>query len=65
LRSFGRRRPPPTPRQVEQSATNLPHREKYLQLVLGFLRNFVDLQQQLIDDVERELGTPRRKTRAG
>ena len=44
----------------EESATRLPHRQKYLQLALGFLRGFVELHEQLIDEVERELGAPQR-----
>jgi DNA-binding PadR family transcriptional regulator len=43
--------------ESEQSATDLPHRERYLRLAIGFLRGFVDLHAQLIDEVERELGT--------
>ena len=38
-----------------QTATRLPHREKYLQLANDFLRAFVDLHEHLIDKVEREL----------
>jgi DNA-binding PadR family transcriptional regulator len=44
----------------EQTAKDLPHRQKYLQLVIDFLRSFVDLHEQLVDDVEREFGAPRR-----
>lgn len=40
---------------AERGATQLPHREKYLRLAFSFLRRFVELHQQLIDDVEREL----------
>jgi len=40
---------------AEQRATELPHREKYLLLVTGFLRRLVDLHADLVDDVEREL----------
>jgi DNA-binding PadR family transcriptional regulator len=43
----------------EHSAALLPHREKYLRLVLGFLRHFVDLHEQLVDKVERELAEKR------
>ena len=43
----------------EQRARELPHREKYLLLATGFLRRFLDLHAQLIDEVERELAPPR------
>jgi DNA-binding PadR family transcriptional regulator len=33
----------------------LPHRQKYLALVNDFLRRFVDLHADLVDEVEREL----------
>jgi DNA-binding PadR family transcriptional regulator len=39
----------------EQTARKLPHREKYLLLVLDFLRGFVDLHEHLVDTAEREL----------
>ncbi|HZO95760.1 MAG TPA: hypothetical protein VFB42_00155 [Gaiellaceae bacterium] len=42
----------------ERSARELPHREKYLLLVLGFLRRLLDLHERLVDDVERELAAP-------
>jgi DNA-binding PadR family transcriptional regulator len=45
--------------EADERAAGLPHREKYLRLVTGFLRGFVDLHEQLIDDVERELGDGR------
>jgi DNA-binding PadR family transcriptional regulator len=40
---------------VDRGASQLPHREKYLLLVFGFLRRLLDLHQELIDQVEREL----------
>jgi DNA-binding PadR family transcriptional regulator len=40
---------------AERSAKDLPHRAKYLLLVTGFLRRFVELHEELVDDVEREL----------
>jgi DNA-binding PadR family transcriptional regulator len=40
----------------ERSARQLPHREKYLLLVTGFLRQLLDLHLDLIDQVELELG---------
>jgi DNA-binding PadR family transcriptional regulator len=45
----------------ERTAGDLPHREKYLLLVLDFLRGFVDLHEQLVDEVERVFPAPRRK----
>jgi PadR family transcriptional regulator, regulatory protein AphA len=41
------------------AAQELPHRSKYLLLVNGFLRRFVDLHLDLVDEVERELGPDR------
>ena len=43
--------------ESERSARRLPHREKYLRLVTGFLRRFLDLHDELVDDVERELAS--------
>ena len=40
---------------AEESAHELPHREKYLLLVTGFLRRFLQLHLDLVDEVEREL----------
>ena len=42
--------------EAEASAALLPHRHKYLILVIGFLRKLLDLHLELVDDVERELG---------
>jgi DNA-binding PadR family transcriptional regulator len=45
--------------RLEESAAvaeALPHRRKYLLLVNGFLRRLVALHQDLVDEVERELG---------
>ena len=42
---------------AERRATDLPHREKYLRLVTGFLRRFLELHEELLDDVERELAS--------
>ena len=39
----------------DRSAVGLPHREKYLRLVNGFLRGLLDLHEELVDDAEREL----------
>ena len=38
-----------------EAAGALPHRAKYLLLINGFLRRLVDLHEELVDDVEREL----------
>ena len=46
----------------EQTASSLPHREKYLRLVIDFLRGLLDLHEQLVDDAERELD-PKTRTR--
>lgn len=40
---------------AEESAHQLPHREKYLLLVTGFLRRLLQLHLDLVDEVEREL----------
>jgi DNA-binding PadR family transcriptional regulator len=40
---------------TERTASELPHREKYLLLAVDFLRRLLDLHEQLVDDVEREL----------
>jgi DNA-binding PadR family transcriptional regulator len=39
---------------AERSAAGLPHREKYLVLVTSFMRRFLELHLELIDEVERE-----------
>jgi hypothetical protein len=43
-------------RDAERGARELPHREKYLLLVAGFMRDYIDLHLKLVDRVERELG---------
>jgi DNA-binding PadR family transcriptional regulator len=40
---------------AEQRARDLPHREKYLLLVIGFLRGLLELYAEFVEDVEREL----------
>jgi DNA-binding PadR family transcriptional regulator len=42
---------------AELRARDLPHREKYLRLATGFLRGFLDLHEQLLEEVERELAS--------
>jgi DNA-binding PadR family transcriptional regulator len=39
----------------ERSAKALPHREKYLLLVISFLRRYCDLHLDLVEEVDREL----------
>ena len=41
--------------ETEAAAHAFPHREKYLLLVVGFLRRLLDLDLELVDEVEREL----------
>lgn len=51
---------------AERTAKGLPHREKYLLLVIGFLRRLLDLHLELVDEVEREFepaGAPRARGR--
>jgi DNA-binding PadR family transcriptional regulator len=43
---------------AEQSAELLPHRRKYLLMVIEFLRRFLELHLELVDEVERELTGP-------
>jgi DNA-binding PadR family transcriptional regulator len=41
--------------EAERAAAALPHREKYLLLVVQFLRGLLDLHLELADEVERQL----------
>jgi DNA-binding PadR family transcriptional regulator len=41
--------------ETEASAELLPHRRKYLLLVVSFLRRLLELHLELVDEVEREL----------
>jgi DNA-binding PadR family transcriptional regulator len=50
--------------ESERRAGELPHREKYLLLVIGFLRRFVELHAELVDDVDRELAPARQRQQA-
>jgi PadR family transcriptional regulator, regulatory protein AphA len=43
--------------EMEVSANLLPHRRKYLLLVVSFLRRVLDAHEQLVEDVERELSS--------
>jgi DNA-binding PadR family transcriptional regulator len=55
--------------EAERSAHELPHREKYLMLINGFMRRYLELHLELIDQVEEELvsdaatASPRRAER--
>ena len=40
---------------MQQAASQFPHREKYLLLVIAFLRRLLQLHLELVDEVEREL----------
>jgi hypothetical protein len=39
--------------EAERSAHQLPHREKHLLLVTGFMRRYLELHLELIDQVEQ------------
>ncbi len=41
--------------EAEESAGTLPHREKYLRLVIWYLRRTLDIHLELVDRAEREL----------
>jgi len=45
---------------AEKSARELSHREKYLLLVVDFLRRLLQLHLDFVDEVERELGASER-----
>jgi len=47
--------------EAERSAHDLPHREKYLLVATRFMRRFLELHQELVDEVERELAPSRQK----
>ena len=40
---------------AERTAALLPHRAKYLTIVIDFLRRYLDLHDELVDEVERQL----------
>src|SRR5262245_9915745 len=51
---------------AEETAHALEHRSKYLLLVIGFLRRYVELHLDLVDEVEREFSaSSRRKDASG
>jgi hypothetical protein len=47
---------------AERTAKALPHREKYLLLAVGFLRQLLDLHLKLVDQVEQEFQAAERPT---
>lgn len=47
---------------AERTAHALPHREKYLRLVIEFLRRLLDLHVDLVDEVERDFSASRGRT---
>ena len=47
--------------ESEASAEALPHRRKYLLLVIEFLRRLLELHLEWVDEVERELAPKRRR----
>lgn len=44
---------------ADGTARGLPHRAKYLLLVIEFLRSLLDLHERLVVEVEREFAAPR------
>jgi DNA-binding PadR family transcriptional regulator len=50
--------------EAEASAELLPHRRKYLLLVIGFLRRLLELHLELVEEVERELAPASDRPRA-
>ncbi|HEU5206656.1 MAG TPA: hypothetical protein VFT94_03505 [Gaiellaceae bacterium] len=42
--------------EAEKRAEELPHRRKYLLLVTQFLRDYLELHLELVDEVERKFG---------
>src|ERR671924_1028360 len=48
--------------ETEANTARLPHRRKYLLLVIAFLRRLLELHEQMVDEIEREL-TPARTPR--
>jgi PadR family transcriptional regulator, regulatory protein AphA len=43
--------------EMEARAGELPHREKYLRIVTRFLRGYLELHADLVDDVENDLAS--------
>jgi DNA-binding PadR family transcriptional regulator len=49
--------------QSEADTINLPHRRKYLLLAIAFLRGLLELHEETVDTVERELALTRSAAR--
>jgi DNA-binding PadR family transcriptional regulator len=49
--------------EMTVSAPSLPHRTKYLLLAARFFGRLIDVYEELVDDVERELAPPKRRRR--
>jgi hypothetical protein len=49
--------------QSEADTINLPHRRKYLLLAIAFLRVLLELHEETVDTVERELAPTRSAAR--
>jgi DNA-binding PadR family transcriptional regulator len=47
--------------ESERTARELPHRAKYLLLVIGFLRGLLELHVELVDEVERAFAGSERR----
>lgn len=47
----------------ERRARAPPHRERYLLLAIEFLRSFLDLHVEFVENVERELAPSRKRSR--
>jgi DNA-binding PadR family transcriptional regulator len=51
--------------ETEETAAHFPHRQKYLAIVIDFLRKLLELHLELVDDVERELAPAAAGSAAG
>jgi DNA-binding PadR family transcriptional regulator len=51
--------------QAEEAAHDLPHREKYLLIANRFLRRYLALHEELVDEVERELSATPTRSKTG
>ena len=47
--------------ETARGADTLPHRRKYLLLIVDFLRNLLELHLELVNEVERDLAPKRRR----
>jgi DNA-binding PadR family transcriptional regulator len=48
--------------ETQANTVNLPHRRKYLLLVIHFLRRLLELHEQFVDEVERNLAATGTRT---